>query len=76
MDKPSRREEVTLAKETIHNPEDARHFMRIKPVAGRVRISHRGRLLAQSDRALRVLEAGKDLYDPTIYLQAGDVTVP
>jgi len=76
MGKARRREDVTLATETIHNPEDARHFMRIKPVAGSVRIFHRGRLLAESGRALRVLEAGKDLYDPTIYLPADDVTAP
>jgi uncharacterized protein (DUF427 family) len=75
MDKPRRREEVTLATATIHNPEDARHFMRIKPVAGRVRIYRGGRLLAESTDALRVLEAGKDIYDPMIYLPAEDVTV-
>ena len=75
MGTPSRREDVTLATETIHNPADARHFMRIKPIAGTVRIFHRGRLLAESDRGLRVLEAGKDLYDPTIYLPADDVKV-
>jgi len=75
MNKPTRREEVTLAAETLHNPEDARHFMRIKPVSGRVRIFHDGRLLAQSDRALRVLEAGKDIYDPTLYLPVEDVKV-
>lgn len=76
MEKPSCREEVTLATETIHNPEDARHFMRIKPIAGLVRILHGGRLLAESKRALRVLEAGKDIYDPTIYLPADDIKTP
>lgn len=47
--------------------------MRVKPIDGRVRILHRGRLLADSTRALRVLEAGKDLYDPTIYLPVEDL---
>lgn len=67
------REQVTLSRETIHNPKDPRHFMRIKPVAGRVRILRNGRLLAKSDRALRLIEAGKDIYDPTIYIPSGDI---
>ena len=67
------REQVTLSQETIHNPKEPRHFMRIKPVAGRVRILRNGQVLAESDRALRLIEAGKDIYDPTIYLPAGDI---
>lgn len=67
------REQVTLSPETIHNPKEPRHFMRIKPVGGRVRILRNGRLLAQSDRALRLIEAGKDIYDPTIYIPSGDI---
>jgi uncharacterized protein (DUF427 family) len=67
------RARVTLARETIHNPDEPRHFMRIKPVTGRVRILRDGRVLAESARALRVLEAGRDLYDPVLYLPAADV---
>jgi len=67
------REQVTLSRDTIHNPKDPRHFMRIKPVVGRVRILRNGRVLAESDQALRLIEAGKDIYDPTIYFPPGDV---
>jgi uncharacterized protein (DUF427 family) len=73
MSSPANREQVTLSRETIHNPDEPRHFMRIKPVPGLVRILYKGRVLAESSRALRLLEAGKDIYDPTIYLPASDV---
>ncbi len=74
MTKASSREQVTLSRETIHNPKDARHFMRIRPVAGRVRILRDGVELGASDNAVRVIEAGYDLYDPVIYLPAGDIS--
>ncbi len=67
------REQVTLSRETIHNPDDARHFMRIKPVPGLVRILREGRVLAESTQALRLQEAGRDIYDPVFYLPAGAV---
>jgi len=73
MTDQSVRETVTRSRHTIHNPDDARHFMRIKPVAGTVRILRDGKLLAQSSRALRVIEAGNDLYDPCIYMPREDV---
>jgi uncharacterized protein (DUF427 family) len=67
------RAQVTLAHDTIHNPDEPRHFMRIKPVKTRVRVLLDGRVLAESQRALRVLEAGRDLYDPVLYFPASDV---
>jgi len=67
------REKITLARETIHNPKEPRHFMRIKPGKGRVRILREGRLLAESETALRLLEVGRDLYDPVLYLPRDDV---
>jgi len=67
------RDQVTLARETIHNPNEPRHFMRIKPVSSCVRILREGRLLAESERALRVLEVSRDLYDPVLYLPREDV---
>jgi uncharacterized protein (DUF427 family) len=47
--------------------------MRIKPVEGRVRILIGDKVLAESERALRVLEAGRDFYDPVLYVPAADV---
>jgi uncharacterized protein (DUF427 family) len=75
MSEANIREQVTLARETIHNPDEPRHFMRIKPVKGRVRVLLDGQVLAESARALRVLEAGRDLYDPVLYLPAADLRV-
>jgi len=73
MNEAAIRERVTLAQETIHNPREPRHFMRIKRVKGCVRILRDGRCLAESRRALRVLEVGRDLYDPVLYLPREDV---
>ena len=67
------RERVTLARDTIHNPDEPRHFMRVKPVRGRVRIRLGDRVLAESGAAVRVIEAGRDLYDPVLYLPRADV---
>lgn len=60
--------QVTLAEGAIHNPKDPRHFMRIKPAGRRVRILRDGMVLAETDAALRLLEAGRDMYDPVLYL--------
>lgn len=73
MTDPSVRETVTLSQHTIHNPDEPRHFMRVKPVEGLVRISRGGKVLAESSRAVRCLEAGKDLYDPVIYMPRDDI---
>jgi len=75
MSEANLRAQVTLARETIHNPDEPRHFMRIKPVEGRVRVLFDGEVLAESARALRVLEAGRDLYDPVLYFPSADVRV-
>lgn len=57
----------------IHRPDDPHHFMRIKPVLRRVEIKRDGVLLASSCDALRLLEVGRDIYDPVLYLPSGDV---
>lgn len=67
------RAQVTLSQETIHNPDEPRHYMRIKPVTGEVRVRFGGKLLAASRAAVRVLEAGRDIYDPVFYLPPADV---
>lgn len=64
----------TLCAETIHNPDEPRHFMRIKPVAGQVRIAFDGRMLAESGDALRLIEVGRDFYDPVLYIPRADVS--
>ena len=67
------RSQVTLATETIHNPKEPRHFMRIKPAGRHIRVLQDGKVLAESSSALRVIEAGRDIYDPVIYLPRADV---
>jgi uncharacterized protein (DUF427 family) len=66
-------EKVTLVKNAIHNPDDARHFMRIKQPGVKVTASINGREIAASHNALKVQEAGFDLYDPVYYFPKADV---
>ncbi len=47
--------------------------MELRPVQGRVTISRDGVVLADSEKAVRVLEVGKAMYDPVIYVPAEDV---
>jgi len=65
--------EITMTKEGIHNPAEPRHYMRLKPVKGRVRVLRDGEVLAESTRAVRLLEVGKDLYDPVFYFPEDDI---
>ena len=64
---------VTLATETVHNPSEPRHFMRIKPFARRVRVLLGEDLLAETTGALLIQEVGRDFYDPAYYIPRGDV---
>ena len=66
--------DTTLVANAIHNPAEPRHFMRIKPVARHVVFRLGDEVLAETTRAVRVLEAGKDLYDPVFYIPPSDVT--
>lgn len=65
-----------MSRLTIHNPDNEAHFMRIRPVKATVRIRRGGTLLAETANALRVLETGRDVYDPVIYIPEADVTAP
>ena len=64
---------VTHSTETIHNPADARHFMRVKPVKGRVRARVGDVVIADSTSAQRVMEVGRKVYDPVFYFPPADV---
>jgi uncharacterized protein (DUF427 family) len=65
--------DVTFVEDAIHRPDDPRHFMRVKPFGRRVQIRNGDTVLADTTRALRLLEAGRDLYDPVFYLPREDV---
>lgn len=68
--------DVTLVQGAAHNPNEPRHFMRIKPLRRQIRVYRGDRLLAESTTALRVLEVGRDVYDPVYYLPRADVRTP
>lgn len=58
---------------TIRNPENDAHFMHVNPVRQRVRVMRGGRVLADTRQALRVMETGRGVYDPVVYIPSGDV---
>ena len=72
---------VSLRKEpdletVIRRPDAPNHFMVLKPINRRVVVRlPNGDMLAESTNATRLMESGKTLYDPVIYLPKGDVTV-
>lgn len=61
----------------IRRPDAPDHFMVLKPAGRRIVVRlPDGTILADSTNAVRLLEAGKTLYDPMIYLPKEDVLVP
>ena len=67
---------VTLATKTIHNPEEPRHFMRVKAVGRQIEVRRQGQLVARTNDALRLMEVGRDIYDPVVYLPKQSLLVP
>ncbi|QKV18005.1 DUF427 domain-containing protein [Oricola thermophila] len=65
-----------MARLTIHNPRNDAHFMRIMPVRARVRVRRGNALLAESDRAIRILETGRVVYDPVAHIPEADIIGP
>lgn len=68
-----RRDRATSAVHTIHDPREPSHFMRLKPARRHVRVRHGGRTLCETTEAVWLLEVGKDLYDPVLYVPRRDV---
>lgn len=66
-------ETVTMVKDGIHNPADARHFMQIQETDDLITATLQDQQLARSNRALKVKEVGYDIYDPVIYFPREDV---
>lgn len=67
--------EVTLAGDIVSNPNEPRHFMKLKELHRRVLFSLNGLVLADSKNAIRLLEIGRDFYDPVIYVPEQDIVV-
>ncbi|AKH99575.1 hypothetical protein IMCC20628_00856 [Hoeflea sp. IMCC20628] len=57
----------------IRNPANPNHLMVIRPIKRTVRVYVDGSLIAETQNALRVMEMGKSLYDPAIYIPAADI---
>ncbi len=62
-----------MVRDAIHNPADPRHYMKLKPVNRLVRISRGDVVLGQTTSAVQLLEVGRDLYDPVLYLPVADL---
>ncbi len=61
----------------IRRPDAPNHFMVLKPISRRIVVKlPGGPTLASTTKAVRLMEAGKTLYDPVVYLPLDDVTVP
>jgi len=59
----------------IRSPSNPNHLMVIRPIRRTVRVHVGDTLIAGTQNALRVMEMGKSLYDPAIYIPASDVMV-
>jgi uncharacterized protein (DUF427 family) len=59
----------------IRNQGNPDHLMVIRPVRRTVRVYIGDTLIAQTHNALRVMEMGKSLYDPALYIPVSDLVV-
>lgn len=66
-------EEITLVKDAINNPDDPRHFARIKNIGHPVIALVDETEIARSEKARKVLEVGQDIYEPVLYFPRVDV---
>lgn len=62
-----------MATTTVRNSGNEAHFMHVKPIRQRVRIRRDGTILAESTAALRIMETGREPYDPVVYIPRSDV---
>lgn len=67
--------ELSMLEGAIHNPSNPRHFMQLDPVRQQLRIRFGDLLIAESDRAMRLLEVGKRAYAPQYYIPREDIRV-
>ena len=60
---PAAAKDVTMVKNGIHNPADARHFMRLGEPEYLITATLKGLELAHSNQALKLKEVGFDIYE-------------
>lgn len=67
-------EQVTFVRNAIQRPDEPRHFMVLKRLPHEATaVGPGGSELARSRNALRMQEAGYDLYTPAVYFPRADV---
>ena len=71
----SQQSKTPMVEKAIHNAANPLHFMRLKPCTRRIRVWRGETLLADTNRAFRLLEAGRDLYDPVYYFPSDEIRV-
>ncbi|WP_419910907.1 DUF427 domain-containing protein [Hoeflea sp.] len=59
----------------IHNPSHPQHFMQVDKMDQKVCVSFGDIRLAETGRALRLLEVGRRIYQPQYYIPREDVPV-
>lgn len=59
--------------DVIRNPSNPDHFMQLDRLDQRVRVTFGGADIAVSDRAIRLMEHGRRLYQPQYYIPADDI---
>lgn len=64
---------ITLVRDPIVRPDEPRHFMVLKRLPHEVSARWGGLDLARTRNAVRMHEAGYDLYDPVVYFPRADV---
>jgi len=57
----------------IANPSNPRHFMVLKPIERRIRVFTGDTLIADTMSAVRLIEVGKTIYDPLVYVPTADL---
>ena len=66
---------VPLVPDMVHRPDAPGHMMRIKPLGRRLRVRLGDETIAETRRALTLIEIGRDVADPVLYVPRGDVVV-
>jgi len=65
-------EQITLIKDAIHRPDEPRHFMEYAYPTVRHLATIGDRVVADSDKVLKLSEVGFHIYDPVIYFPLAD----
>lgn len=60
----------------VYSPHTERHYMWLQPARRRLRAFHGERLLAETERAVRVVEVGHGLLDPVVYFPPEALVAP